>query len=184
MGSRLLAVLKDYPLVATAGIGVAVLLHHGLYDVVHLLPDVPGRMGSYSDVASIYVGFAGVVAITAGFTGVVIVFALTSPSERFVRLRHRGGARLEANWISPIATAFAAAFGGVGCAVLAASGHGFAAWWLFEFFFAAAGLSSLRLLWIFRAMIKVTRRDDRESAERAEAPLSLRDMQERRRPPA
>src|SRR4051812_8410194 len=110
MVRRAWGVLKDYPLAVSGLLCAGVGIHLLLYPVVHVLPDIPGEMANSAQAWSIYLGFAGVVAITAGFTGVVVVFALSSTSDRFVRLRHLAGERLEANWVSPIATALTAAF--------------------------------------------------------------------------
>jgi hypothetical protein len=162
---RIKAVIKDYPIVVTASIAVFVSAHWLLYDTVSLFPDVARAMARFQGAWSIYLGFAGVVAILAGFTGVVIVFAMTPGNERLSRLRHEGGSRLEANWVSPVATCFLAAFGSVLCAILWVADFGLLAWWIFEFVAILGAASTVRLMWLLRSLLKVVRSEDSERSK-------------------
>lgn len=162
---KAVALLKDHPPLATAVLAILVAAHWLLYDVISVFPDLAASMASFDESWSVYMGFAGIVAIIAGFAGVTAIFALGSTSTSFARLRHRGGDRLSANWLSPIGTALAAALGCAFCAVLAISGHGLLAWWLFEFLFLLSAISAVRLVWLFRRIIGVVGEDDRDTAE-------------------
>lgn len=154
-------------MVGTVLLGAIVLAHRGLYDAVSWFPDLPRALATDQSAAmTIYLGFAGIVAIVAGFAGVVVVFALGQDSDRFLKLRLLGGSALRANWSSPIATSFSAAFGSALCALAAVADHGFAAWWLFEFFFLLAVVAATRLVWLFRALAGLVATDDEQEANR------------------
>lgn len=174
--------VKNHPPLGTALILIAVLLHRTLYYVVPLpLPDVVAATENSPDAAlATFLGFAAVVAILAGFAGVVIVFALSAGSERFVLLRHGGADRLEANWVSPVATSFAAAFGCLGCAVLSMTSHPAWAWWLFEFLLLISALASARLMWLLRRLVVLVREDD-SSRVRDGLKVNLVDLNDIRR---
>ena len=176
---KAVGLLKDYPPLATVALAAAVVLHWLLYDAVSLFPDVPGRMAHFDQSWSVYLGFAGIVAIIAGFAWVIAVFALGSPSASFSRLRYRGGDRLGANWLSPIAASLAAALGSALCALIALSGHGLLAWWLFEFLFLLSAISALRLVWLFERLIGVVGEDDRAAGEQEPKRPSLAEVRQR-----
>lgn len=176
----MLGKVKDYPAAVSGLVAAVVALHWGLYDQVHVFPDVEDGMAEFADAWQIYLGFAGVVAVTAGFASVVIVFALSATSKPFQTLRLRGGDRLASNWISPTAVCLGAAFGSVVCSVLAGTGHGVVAYWAFEFLLLLSATSGLRLLWLMRTIIRLVRRDDEASVAQEPAEKSLADILEHR----
>lgn len=175
----MLAKVKDYPFLGTVLIGTAVGLHRALYYTVGWFPDLAGAMAEFSEAWSIYAAFGGVVAIAAGFAGVVVVFALSSESRPFRRLRLAGGERLAANWVSPVAATLAAAFGAFACAILSVAGHPYWAWWLFEFFVLLAAGAAVRLLWLFASLIKLVRANDLDVDAVENAPVSLDQARDR-----
>lgn len=165
----LLDTVKDRPLAGAVLVVAGVGIHRALYGTVSLLPDVPKAVADATTIAvPIYLAFAGVVAIVAGFAGVVVVFALGQHTENFVILRRRGGRQLRANWSSPIATSFVAAFGCVATALLAVAGHGFAAWWIFEALFLLAATAAARLVWLFRGLATIVDSHDADALTRHE----------------
>lgn len=163
--SRWLGKFKDYPGLTTLALGVLVVMHLAFYDVGSLLPDVADEMANSNAAWSIYMGFAGVVAISAGFAGVIIIFALGSTSPSFVRMRVKGGKRMEANWVSPVATSLFAAFGCGMCAVLRVADQGLLAWWIFEFLALLAAAAAVRLVWLFRRLVRIVSEDDRRDED-------------------
>lgn len=176
---RMVGLLKDYPPLGMVCLATAVFLHWLLYDTVSIFPDVADAMSDFDQAWSVYLGFAGIVAITAGFAGVIAIFALGSTSTSFSRMRHQGGARMGANWTSPVANSLAAALGSALCAVVAITGRGELAWWLFEFLFLIAVMSALRLIWLFKRLIGVVAEDDRKASEQAEERPSLAQIRRR-----
>lgn len=176
---KMVGLVKDYPPLGTVCLAAAVLAHWLLYDSLSIFPDVAGAMSGFDQSWSVYLGFAGIVAIIAGFAGVIAVFALGSTSSSFARMRHQGGDRLGANWISPIATSLVAALGSALCAIVAISGHSSFAWWVFEFLFLLSAVAALRLTWLFMRLIGVVGEDDRRADEEPAERPSLKQIQQR-----
>lgn len=177
---KVVGLLKDYPPLGTVALAVVVVLHRLLYNTRSIFPDVAGAMSDFDQAWEIYLGFAGIVAIIAGFAGVIAVFALGSPSASFSRMRYKGGDRLGANWISPIATSLAAALGSAACAMVAIAGQEYLAWWIFEFLFLLSAVSALRLTWLFARLVGVVDEDDRKVHEKPVERPSLKQIQQPR----
>jgi hypothetical protein len=121
-------------------------------------------------VVTLYVGVSAVATIVAGFAGVVVVLAMTPGVGRLRALRVLGRDRLEVNWVSPVATSFAAAFlalpAGTAEAVDATTVGVFG----FELTYLMSAHGALRLLWLLQALVSAVGAQDREDLE-GPAPL-------------
>lgn len=172
-------VIKDYPIAVTAGILGGVSVHVLLNNKWGKIPDLAEKLPGSNHAWELYIGFAGVAGMLAGFAGVVLVFAMTTGSRRFARMRIRGGGRLEANWLSPLLSSFLAAFVSLAAAAADLLGHGAQAAWAFEFVFLVSIHAAMRMCWVLRKLMTATRRQDEEDAR--PKPVALSDLVAKRK---
>jgi hypothetical protein len=88
------------------------------------------------------------------------VFGLQSESSRFRRFRWAGGGRLIGNWMAVIGTPIVASFLSLAATVGVDVNYPTLARWLFEASIALLLHTSLRVLWLLRALANVVAADD------------------------
>lgn len=132
-----------------------------------------GEATEMSQVSDLYISVTGVSALAAGFAGVVIVFGLQSASPRFRRFRWAGGRSLASNWMAVIATPVASSLLSLGATLGLNVDQAEASRWLFEASIVLLLHTSLRVLWLLRALANVVAADD-DMDERASNRLSTK----------
>ena len=165
MGAK--ALIQDRPAAATAMIWAAVAVHAWAAHQWSAIPDLL-KLATTKDAGGLYLGIAGIATMLAGFSGVILVFAMMQGVRRFSRLRISGGRRLEANWISPVASSFAASFGAGAAAVCFFLGHQTIAVWVFEGVATMAVHAAVRMLWLLRGLITAVRLEDQDEVRHFE----------------
>lgn len=105
-------------------------------------------------------------ALLAGFAGVVVIFGLQNNSERFRKLRRKGGVELKQNWSSMSA----AGFWTMGLAIISAlgymAGNTIVGGQFLELSLLVLAHGSIRLIWVLQQLIGVVSTDDELSDRR------------------
>lgn len=155
--------IKNRPSAVTVGLLVVVVGHVAAAHVWAWVPSPSRLLGSNDDAWGLYAAAAGAIAVVGGFTGVLVVFAMTN-NEVFAKMRLKGGASLEANWLSPVASSLGATLLAVVAAASALSGHGSFGAWTFELGLLVGIHAALRLLWLLSHLVTAVRRQDEQDA--------------------
>lgn len=173
----IVAKLKDYPSLVTCALVGVVVAHWLAASRFDRVPNPVEELVDRSATSALYLGTAGVVAIAAGFAGVVIVFAMSRDNETFAKLRRKGGARLQSNWLALLTSPTLAAWCLLSAACLEELGNPVLAGWVFEFALLAAAHGSVRLVWLFRKLLDAVEAEDRRDAKAESPAVSLRELQ-------
>lgn len=137
------------------------------------LPGLLAKSGNQSDLISLTVAFSTVTAMIAGFAGVVIVLGLSSENEKFRAFRVAAGNNLRRNWISIAQNTFSSSFVSIICLLLVILGHSVLSMWFLEIAFVVAFSSTLRLLYLLKALaILVSSEDSKREKEQSATPVS------------
>lgn len=166
----LAGILRSRPQLVDLAILVCVTAHFAAFLVIpefwfYLSPFA--REENQNQVHDLYLGLLGPASIIAGLAGVVITFALSSPSERFKKLRANGGKALQRTWISSSLSAMVAVVASITASTVLIFGQPAIATFAFEAAIMFLLHGAIRLLWILYKLIGVQRIEDRVESDKS-----------------
>lgn len=162
---KIIGLLKDWPSLAT-GLIIGILALQVVLVREGVIPYWLEGLCKSNEANDLYLAMLGAAALQASFAGVVVVFGLSAQPRAFRSLRNAAGRLLVNNWMSISYSGFLSA----GCALAATLINMLGDKWFSPWFFEASVLfcthGVIRLLWLFKQLIRVVGDVDSEELQK------------------